>query len=75
MSPNAVVAGVFGKTPGEITDESSPETVPEWDSLGHVTLLIELESVYGVSFSPEESFELRSVESIKDALAKHGATW
>lgn len=75
MSPEAVVASVFGKNLAVITDATSPETLAEWDSLGHVTLVIELESIYGVSFSAEETMSLTSVALIKDALRSQGATW
>ena len=75
MSPEAVVASSFGKNIAAITDATSPETLPEWDSLGHVTLVIELESIYGVSFAAEETMALTSVAAIKGALRSHGVTW
>ncbi len=75
MSPEAVVASVFGKNLAAITDATSPETLAEWDSLGHVTLAIELESIYGVSFGAEEMMALTSVKAIKDALRSQGITW
>ncbi len=75
MSPEAVVANSFGKSVTAITDATSPETLPEWDSLGHVTLVIELESVYGVSFGTEETMSLTSVAAIKSALQAHGVSW
>jgi acyl carrier protein len=75
MKPEAVVADTFGKSLGDITDDSSPENIAEWDSLGHVTLVIELESAFGVSFSPEETVEMISVGQIKRVLLSHGATW
>lgn len=75
MTPEAVVARVFGREPSEIDATTSPETVPEWDSLGHVTLVIELESTYAVSFSPEETMSLTSVGSIEHALRSRGVQW
>lgn len=75
MTPEAVVASVFGRDATEIDDEASPSTIGEWDSLGHVTLVIELESAYGVSFAPEEVMALTSVAAIKRTLRAHGARW
>jgi acyl carrier protein len=40
MSPEELVARVFGQNVASIDDETSPDTLPEWDSLGHVTLII-----------------------------------
>lgn len=75
MSPEAVVANVFGKDVVSIDDDTSPNTLPEWDSLGHVTLVIELESTYGVSFKSEETMALTSVGAIKAALRGHDISW
>jgi acyl carrier protein len=75
VKPEAVVARAFGREPSEIHDATSPETLPEWDSLGHVTLVIELESNFGVSFSPEETMSLTSVAAIKDSLKSRGVEW
>lgn len=75
MSPETVVANVFGKDVLAIDDATSPNTLPEWDSLGHVTLVIELESTYGVSFGAEETMALTSVGAIKTALREHDISW
>jgi len=75
MSPEGTVARVFGRDATTIDDASSPETIPEWDSLGHVTLVIDLESTYGVSFTPDETVALTNVGAIKSALTSRGITW
>ncbi len=75
VTPEALVARVFGREPSEIGESSSPETLSEWDSLGHVTLIIELESAYGVSFSPEETMTMTSVGAIKRTLGTRGVQW
>jgi acyl carrier protein len=72
MTPESVVARVFGQNAADIDDSTSPDTLPEWDSLGQITLIIELESAFGVSFSPDESVSLNSVGAIKAALATRG---
>ncbi len=75
MTPEAVVARVFGRDPSEVDAATSPDTLPEWDSLGHVTLVIELESTYGVSFSPEETMALTNVGEIERTLRSRGVQW
>lgn len=75
MSPELVVANAFGKDPSTIDDGTSPDTLPEWDSLGHVTLVIELESIYDVSFGTDETMKLTSVAAIKAALRSHDVSW
>lgn len=75
MSPETVVANVFGKDAATIDDATSPNTLSEWDSLGHITLVIELESTYDVSFGAEETMKLTSVGAIKTALREHDISW
>ena len=75
MTPEDLAARIFGRDGSEIDDNSSPQTVPEWDSLGHVTLVLELESTYRVSFAPEEAMALTSVGAIKRALQDRGVRW
>ena len=75
MTPEAVVARALGVPSSRISIESSNQNLEEWDSLGHITLLLELEAEYGTSFSAEESLELISVEAIHRALEARGITW
>ena len=75
MTPEAVVARLFGLPRSEVNDSTSNETVDKWDSLNHVTLILELESVYGVSLSAEEALAMVQVGAIKRVLRSHGADW
>jgi citrate synthase len=75
MSPEHLVAKVFGLHPSHVTDATSNQNTPEWDSLGHVTLIMELEGHYGVSFSTEEVLFLTSVDALKRGLVERGITW
>ena len=43
---------------------SSPENTSEWDSFNHIKIIMEIENVFNVEFSPEESLE---INTIKDA--------
>lgn len=55
-----------------LDDSMSPETVPEWDSLAHVGLMLSLEREFGVSISTREALELASVSRILHFLAERG---
>lgn len=72
MTPESVVARVFGLPLGAVNDATSNTTVSTWDSLNHVTLVLELETAYGVSFSAEETLAMTDVAAIKGVLASHG---
>jgi acyl carrier protein len=55
-----------------LTDSLSPETMPEWDSLGHVKLMMGCEEEFGVKFTIEETVESTSVGKLKSVLAAKG---
>ena len=75
MAPEAVIARVFGLPRTSITDATSNTSVGAWDSLNHVTLILELEEVYGVSFAAEETLSMIDVGAIKRVLRSHGVDW
>lgn len=50
----------------------SPETVPEWDSLGHLTLMNAIEETYKVSFDFEEMIEIENYNDIVRILKTKG---
>jgi acyl carrier protein len=57
---------VFGVD--QITDETSPDSVPHWDSLRHIELIMTIERVTGKKFSPMVAIEMRSVREILRVL-------
>jgi acyl carrier protein len=75
MAPEEIVASVFGVSPSRVDASTSNQTLPEWDSLGHMNLIVELESRYAVSLSPEEALAMTSVEAIKQTLKDRGVRW
>ena len=67
-----VFAQVFHEPAEGFTDDSSQDTVINWTSLGHVSLLVELERSYDVRFSNAEMATMRSVGDIRAALTRKG---
>jgi acyl carrier protein len=63
-----VCAEVIGKIleidQAEISDESSPDTLPEWDSLMHLRIILELEKAFSIDISPEEGIEMENFQMI-----------
>lgn len=75
MAPESIVARVLGLSRRAIGDGTSNTTVSEWDSLNHVTLILELEKAYHTSFTAEESLTMTDVATIKRVLLTHGVEW
>ena len=72
MSVEEVVARVFNLDPSEVTDQSSKETIAEWDSMGHLSLITGLEEEFKVSFAIADAMEMSSVQQIKSILKDYG---
>jgi acyl carrier protein len=52
----------------QVQPESSPDTIPNWDSLQHLNLVLAVEQEFNVQFSPEEIEQLLSVELVAALL-------
>jgi acyl carrier protein len=63
---------LFGVAQDRYGDHLAMNTVEEWDSVNHLTLVLSLENAFGVSFSPDEIPGLTSIGQIRAALGRHG---
>ena len=54
----------------KITDDLAINGIPEWNSIGNVSIITALEEKLGISFPIDDLFELTSVESIVAEIAK-----
>jgi acyl carrier protein len=61
----STVASLLNLAPEAVTDDTSTDTVPAWDSVTHLNLVIGLEEALGVAFSPEETVDMTSVKMIR----------
>lgn len=66
-----VVANTFGLASTDVPDSTSPATVPAWDSLHHLTLIVALEDQFGVTYTSDEIPHMNSLDEIARATARH----
>lgn len=64
-----VFADVFGLDATEVSRDDSVHTVPGWDSVAHLNLILAVEGEFAVQFAAEEIPELVSFEAIHSRLA------
>ncbi len=64
----SVFSDVFQIPLEDVKPESSPDTIPNWDSLEHLNLVLALEQEFNVQFNPEEIEQLLSVELVAALL-------
>lgn len=48
--------------------DSSKESLPDWDSINHLNLIVELESELNINLLPEEIETLTSVKKLIDVI-------
>lgn len=58
-----------------ITDELTFNTIEEWDSVAHMALVTEIETVFDVMLDTDEILDLSSVVKAREILSKHGVTF
>ena len=63
----AVIARAFN-IQGEVAPDADMASLPAWDSMNHVTLLLEIEKELGRPLRPEEVGSIDSVRSIARIL-------
>lgn len=56
----------------EIDENTSVDTVPIWDSLKHLELVLTIESEFGVSLTSDQTIEILNYPLIKIVLSEHG---
>jgi acyl carrier protein len=53
-----------------IADGMSFDDIPGWDSIGHMNLVAELESAFGISLDMDEIVAIDSVKSVRDIVTR-----
>lgn len=66
-----LVAEALARPPADITQDGSIHTVPAWDSLGHLRVLLAIEARIGRPLPSEAIAALSSVEDVAAILAEN----
>ncbi|MFY7867762.1 acyl carrier protein [Roseateles sp.] len=56
----------------EVVESLTFGSAPQWDSVAHMALVTELESVFDVMLDTDEILAMSSVAISREILAKHG---
>ena len=67
-----VIGSVLNVPAEALSDDSSTENTPNWDSLRQLSILLALESAYGISITTDEAVNMNSIAAIKAVLKRHG---
>lgn len=69
----AVFARVLGIDAAQVTDELHYNTIPQWDSIAHMSVVAALEEAFGVMIDMDDVIDMSSVGKAREILRKHGA--
>ena len=69
-----VFSEVLGIPPETVSDETSPENTPQWDSLNAMNLVVALEGAFNVRLSTKEIVSMRTVGIVRKVLRAKGVT-
>lgn len=64
-----IVEMVYSAPPGTVDALSSKDTVEQWDSLGHLGLMLEIEQEFAVQLGPDDMERMTSIATIVEVLA------
>ena len=69
---NRVYKESFSLSDDQINDSLTYQSVPGWDSVGHMHMIASLEEAFGIIMDTEDIIEYSSYEKGKIILAKYG---
>ena len=69
---NRVFIEVFGTKESELNDKFTYKTIPQWDSVAHLSLISELEDTFDIMFESEDILHYGSYENGKTILTRYG---
>ena len=61
---------VFGDPDLVLSPQHSADSIPEWDSLSHITLMVAIEEEFGIRFRGNELAECENVDELEDFLTR-----
>lgn len=74
MTDYEKLTNVFVETFGITSEKTSGlayQEIPEWDSVGHMTLVAALEDTFGIMLDTDDIIDLSSFEKSMEILAKY----
>jgi len=59
---------------GALASNLEYNSIPEWDSIGHMGLIAELEDAFDIAMETDDIIEFSSFEKGKELMAKYGVS-
>ena len=66
-----VIGSVLSLPAEALSDDSCTENTHNWDSLRQLSIILALESAYGITVTTAEAVDMNSMAAIKTVLKRH----
>ncbi len=60
----SIASDILGTPAGQITADSSPETIENWDSMQHLNLVLAIEEKFGLQLEPEDIERMKNIGAV-----------
>ncbi len=70
----AVFAKVLGLPEDEIVDELRYSSIPQWDSIAHMSVIADLEDAYDIMIDMDDVVDMNTVGKAREIIAKYTQT-
>jgi acyl carrier protein len=70
-----VFSGSLGIAAESVTDELEYNSIPEWDSVGHMTLVTGMETEFDIMLDTNDIIDMSSVGIAKEILVRYGVAF
>lgn len=67
------LCGALGRGPNTLSLDDTPQTVAEWDSIGHLTIIATVDELLGVPVQDQRLREFTSIGELVEQLKSLGA--
>jgi acyl carrier protein len=68
----SVFTNVLGVPAEVVTDDLRYGSIPQWDSIAHMSVVVALEEAFGIMIDMEDVIDMSSVGKAREILRKHG---
>ncbi len=68
---NKILADILDLENEQISDDLTPDTAENWDSMNHLRLVTAIEQEFSISLSMEEIQSIQNVSKLRDIVKHH----
>lgn len=72
---NEIFKGCFGINEEDLTEKLEYNSIAEWDSVGHMALIAELEDAFDIMMDTDDVIEFSSYNIGKEILKKYNISF